>query len=198
MSIVERPKIFDQLADLYARMEQAYDQVAGALDFSCQGCPDNCCDSFFQHYTYIEWSYLWEGLMGLAPERRALIEQRARDYVQRFDQLNLAGENPLVMCPLNEEGLCSLYQYRLMICRLHGMPSWFLLPDGRRKEFRGCYRCQERIAGRAEVPTVDRTPLLQELSDLEKALLASAGRPLPRIRMTIAQMIVTAPPSVVR
>jgi len=198
MSIVESQELFSQLADLYARMEQAYDQVAGALDFSCQGCPDNCCDSFFQHHTYVEWSYLWEGLKGLALEKRAAIEERAKAYVGHLLQLTAAGENPVIMCPLNEDGLCTLYRYRLMICRMHGVPSWFLLPDGRSKEFRGCFRCQEQIAGRADFPSVDRTPLLRELADLERALLTAAGRPLPRVKLTIAQMIVAGPPSVGR
>ncbi len=198
MSIADSPKLFSQLADLYARMEQAYDQVAHALDFSCQGCPDNCCDSFFQHHTYIEWAYLWEGLRGLVPEKRAAIETRAREYVGRLLRLTAAGEPPVLMCPLNEAGLCTLYHHRLMICRMHGVPSWFLLPDGRKKEFRGCFRCQEKIEGRADFPSVDRTPLLRELADLERALLTAAGRPLSRVKLTIAQMIVTGPPAVGR
>ncbi len=196
MSIAVGQKVFNQLADLYARMEQAYDQVASALDFSCQGCPDNCCDSFFQHHTYVEWAYLWEGLKGLDAAKRAAIEARAQTYVGRLLQLTAAGENPVLMCPLNEAGLCTLYHHRLMICRMHGVPSWFLLPDGRRKEFRGCFRCQERIKGCADFPSVDRTPLLRELADLERALLTQAGRPLPRVKLTIAQMIVTGPPQV--
>lgn len=198
MSIVEGQKEFAQLADLYARMEQAYDQVAKALDFSCQDCPDNCCDSFFQHHTYIEWAYLWEGLMGLEAEKRKAIKTRAREYVGRAVQLTTVGKSPVIMCPLNEAGLCSLYQHRLMICRMHGVPSWFMLPDGRKMEFRGCFRCQEKIADRNDFPSVDRTPLLRELAELERALLTKVGRPLPRVKLTIAQMIVNGPPAVGR
>ena len=56
------PDLSKKIADLYRRMEEAYDKVAVSLNFSCAGCPDNCCDSFFQHHTYIEWAFLWEGL----------------------------------------------------------------------------------------------------------------------------------------
>jgi Fe-S-cluster containining protein len=194
MSIVEGQKEFAQLADLYVRMEQAYDQVAKALDFSCQDCPDNCCDSFFQHHTYSEWAYLWEGLMGLDEEKRRAIKTRAKEYVGRLLQPSAAAQSPVLMCPLNEAGLCSLYRHRLMICRMHGVPSRFTLPNGATKEFGGCFRCQEQTAGRANLPTVDRTPFYRELAELERRLLTEAGRPIPRVKMTIAEMIVQGPP----
>ena len=40
----------DALAKLYAEMEVAYDKIATLLEFSCRQCPDNCCDSYFQHH----------------------------------------------------------------------------------------------------------------------------------------------------
>jgi len=188
------PELAVRLADLYERMEAAYDRVAEELAFSCQGCPDNCCDSFFLHHTVIEWSYLWLGLAALHPERMSRIRGRAERYLAGAAAAISRNERPQLMCPLNEEGLCALYDHRLMICRMHGVPSSFTLPDGRRQEFPGCFRCQELTAGRDDLPEVDRTELYRELAALERELLTVSGRRGPRVKMTIAEMILTGPP----
>ncbi|PKN45763.1 MAG: hypothetical protein CVU58_08235, partial [Deltaproteobacteria bacterium HGW-Deltaproteobacteria-16] len=51
-----QPELAAKIANLYSRMEQAYDLVARQLDFTCDGCPDNCCDSYFLHHTHVEWA----------------------------------------------------------------------------------------------------------------------------------------------
>jgi len=187
-------ELASRLADLYERMAEAYDQVAGELSFTCSGCPDNCCDSFFLHHNLIEWAYLWQGLLELEPGRLEEIRGRARKYLAACTGSLAAGERPQAMCPLNDNGLCSLYRHRLMICRMHGVPSSFTLPDGRKQEFPGCFRCQEMTENRASTPEVDRTGLYRELAGLERELLSSLKTQRPRIKMTIAEMIVSGPP----
>ena len=183
-----------RLADLYERMAEAYDQVAGELSFTCADCPDNCCDSFFLHHTLIEWAYLWQGLQKLEADRLEEIRERARKYLAACTGSLAAGERPQVMCPLNDNGRCSLYLHRLMICRMHGVPSSFSLPDGRKQEFPGCFRCQELTENRESTPEVDRTGLYRELAELERELLSSLKKPRSRIKMTIAEMIVNGSP----
>lgn len=191
------PELAKRIADLYARMEIAYDRVAKALSFSCEGCPSNCCDSFFQHHTYIEWAYLWEGLNTLPEDRRKLLLQRAATYVAESEALLAKGERPALMCPLNENGRCSLYSYRLMICRMHGVPSEFTRPDGRKMSFPGCFRCQELVGHTTNPPhVVDRTKLYRELAELETTLLGSRRSILPRVKLTLAQMMVQGPPRI--
>lgn len=185
-----------KIADLYERMEAAYDEVAGALGFSCSGCPDNCCDSFFQHHTYLEWLYLWEGLSQLPEERLAAIEKLAQQYILESERALAQGERPQILCPLNEEGLCSLYKHRLMICRMHGVPSIMTRPDGKKLEFPGCFRCQELVDDRKDAPAVDRTELYKELALLEAELLGPRRQALPRVKMTIAEMIVKGTPQI--
>jgi Fe-S-cluster containining protein len=182
-----------RLVDLYARMEAAYERVAGELGFSCAGCPDNCCDSFFVHHTVIEWSYLQQGLAGLDPEHLARVRTRAERYLAGAAEAIARNQRPQLMCPLNEQGLCALYAHRLMICRMHGVPSAFTLPDGRRQEFPGCFRCQELTADRENTPEVDRTELYRELAELERELLTASGWRGPRVKMTIAEMILSGP-----
>jgi hypothetical protein len=187
-------ELTSRLVGLYARMEEAYNRVAAELDFSCGDCPDNCCDSYFLHHTVIEWGYLWQGLAALDPERLEQIRARAERYLTGVAEALARYERPQIMCPLNEGGLCGLYAHRLMICRMHGVPSSFTLPDGRRQEFPGCHRCQEQTAGRENPPEVDRTALYRELAELERELLLLTGRCGPRIKMSIAEMIVAGPP----
>jgi Fe-S-cluster containining protein len=188
------PDLATRLADLYRRMAEAYDAVAAELDFTCDGCPDNCCDSFFLHHTMVEWAYLWEGLNALDPADLDKIKARTDSYLAQCTKSMVKGERPQVMCPLIENGLCGLYEHRLMICRMHGVPSSFNRPDGQKVDFPGCFRCQELTGSRNDLPEVDRTELYRELAELERQLLTVSGKPRPRIKMTIAEMISSGPP----
>lgn len=190
------PALAVRIAELYSRMEESYNQVAGVLDFSCSGCDNNCCDSYFQHHTYIEWAYLWAGLHELDQARQAALVARARDSVFETEKCLARGEVPQVMCPLNEAGRCILYGHRLMICRMHGVPSAFTLPSGARKDFPGCGRCQACVqVYQGETPVVDRTALYQELAQLEQEFRSQARQPLPRVKLTLSQMIGLGPPN---
>lgn len=183
-----------KIADLYHRMEEAYDKVAAELDFSCQGCPDNCCDSYFQHHTYIEWAYLWDGVMALPEDRREELLARAKKYVEECATAISHNERPQAMCPLIDDGLCSLYAHRLMICRMHGVPSAMTRPDGQAMRFPGCFRCQEITGNRHDLPVVERTDFYRELVALEVAFLGPRRNLLPKVKMTLAEMLVQGPP----
>ncbi|MBU1405489.1 MAG: hypothetical protein KKE83_09080 [Proteobacteria bacterium] len=189
-----QPELAAKIADLYDRMEKAYDIVARQLDFTCTGCADNCCDSYFQHHTYVEWAYLWQGLMELDPARRKEIESRAAEYAAACERALARGERPQVMCPLNEAGRCGLYLHRLMICRMHGVPSSLTFPNGKVQRFPGCFRCQEIVGERQAVPTVERAPLFRGLAALEQEFLGPLQGELPKVKKTIADMILLGPP----
>lgn len=188
------PELAARVADLYRRMEAVYEQVARQLDFSCSGCPDNCCDSYFLHHTRLEWAYLWQGLRLLPAAQLAAIGQRAEEYQERAGEELAAGRRPALLCPLNEDGLCGVYRHRLMICRLHGVPASLTFPDGRSQSFPGCFRCQELTAGRPAVPIMERASLLRELALLEQGYNPGGSAPGRRIKMTIAEMIIAGPP----
>ena len=134
---ISRKRLFEQLARLYADMEKAYDRIAKKIGLSCEGCPDNCCDSYFRHHTYIEWAYLWEGIRTYSVKERRELVARAQEYVEHCLLAKAQGKKPNMMCPLNEEGLCRLYKYRLMICRMHGVPNRLVRPDGQEMTFPG-------------------------------------------------------------
>ena len=194
MNILLEPKISRQVAELYADMEAAYNRVAKALTFSCTDCPDNCCDSYFLHHTYIEWAYLWEGVQTLPDERRAQLVERARDYEKRSADMLAAGQRPDIMCPLNEAGLCALYSHRMMICRLHGVPAFFVRPDGQNQSFPGCFRCQELHLENDTGPAMERTGFFRRMVELEINLLGARRHTLPKVKMTLAEMLLKGPP----
>jgi hypothetical protein len=192
--------LLQRMDRVYQEMETEYNRVAVQLDFSCRGCPDNCCDSYFQHHTYAEWSYLWLGFRQLPPEEQKDILMKAEAYQHSCEDALARGERPQAMCPLNQKGLCVLYPYRLMVCRTHGVPATMTRPDGRRLSFPGCFRCQELVEGRShnktEVPRMERTPLLKQLALLENDLMEGRRHLYPKIKLTIAQMLLQGPPSI--
>lgn len=187
-----------ELEDIYDKLQQEYDRVASELNFSCAGCPDNCCDSYFLHHTYAEWAYLWMGFKRLEPERREELVERAKDWLRQCEEAAGRGERPQVMCPLNEQGLCVLYQHRLLVCRTHGVPASLTRPDGHTLRFPGCFRCQEEVDARVaegKPPQVERTPLLRRFALLENMLLQQRRHLVPKVKMTLAEMLVKGPPT---
>jgi len=188
-----------ELEDIYRQLQMRYQKVAEELHFSCSGCPDNCCDSYFQHHTYTEWAHLFLGFSQLEPSRQESILEKARQYLQQSERQLAAGQRPQVMCPLNEEGLCTLYSHRLLVCRTHGVPATMTRPDGQTLQFPGCFRCQEIVEARhsGQPPSrVERTMLLRRLALLENELLENRRHLLPRVKMTIAEMLVKGPPTI--
>jgi hypothetical protein len=187
---------FQQLSQLYSEMEKAYTQTAARIGLTCEGCPDNCCTSYFQHHTYMEWAYLWEGMRACSDEKRHEILVRAREYVRQSQVVLAQGLKPHMMCPLNRDALCQLYEHRLMICRMHGVPNSFVMPDNRRMSFPGCFRCQALYSDLKEVPVLDRTRFYRDLASLEMAFVGPKVKTLPRVNLTLAEMLVHGPPEI--
>jgi len=197
--VVFPEELLGQLQGIYEALERDYDSVATQLGFSCKGCPDNCCDSYFLHHTYAEWAFLRLGFSRLGPRKQNEILQRSRAYIRQCEAVKKSGKRPQIMCPLNESGLCVLYEHRLLVCRTHGVPATLTRPDGQRLNFPGCFRCQELVQGKygkAPPPYVERTPLLRKLVLLEDELLDNHRSLMPKVKITIAEMLVKGPPAV--
>lgn len=198
MKEVVLPDIFiGRLVEIYQQLQVEYDRVSRDLNFSCDGCPDNCCDSYFLHHTYIEWAFLWIGFRRLAASRQATLLHRSRIWLEQCKKTLARGERPQEMCPLNDNGLCVLYEHRLLVCRTHGVPATITRPDGQELHFPGCFRCQELVTEKyqqKQPPRVVRTKLLHGLAMLENQLLEGKRHLVPKVRITIAEMLVNGPP----
>ncbi|XCN73806.1 MAG: YkgJ family cysteine cluster protein [Candidatus Electrothrix aestuarii] len=195
------PQLTTEIEAIYQAMQEGYEQVASQVGLTCADCPDNCCDSYFLHHTYSEWAYLWQGLGQLNSEELADITERAKAYIAQCAEPLAQGRLPQIMCPLlNEKGLCSLYQHRMLVCRMHGIPATVTRPDGQPMRFPGCFRCQEivreKYSPENEAPAMNRTQLFRQLAALESHLLEERRHLYPKVKKTIAEMIVEGPPAV--
>ncbi len=179
-----------RLRELFGRLDGAYRRAAEQYGFSCRGCDQTCCGEHFLHHTLAEELLLAEGLETLGEEVRERIVRRARDVVTLYLRMAESGEGHQVYCPLFVDGLCSLYEYRPLICRLHGIPYDLAGPDGQPVRGEGCHKFDREIAGagRPYVP-FDRTAWFREMAGIEIGLrreLLFGGKN----RKTVAGMIV--------
>lgn len=178
---------FKRLKDIYKEMEVRYSIVADSLDFNCSDCPDNCCYTHFRHHTLIEYMYLVYGLELLDEKTRSKFVLKANDVVSRTSEAESGGNKIRILCPLNDNGLCALYDHRLMICRLHGTAHYFDSPRGR-VEGPGCFRFEELSSGKKKVPMLDRTDIYRNLAFLEMDLRKKTDYGF-KIKHSIAEMI---------
>ncbi len=187
---------FDKLSSLFAEMDEKYLEAANFYGFHCRGCQNNCCETLFHHHTYIEFFYLKKGFGLLSAQVRENVLKRARTFIQRTGEAKAKNGNVRNMCPLNVDGLCLIYKYRPMICRLHGIPSELRTPSqsasGPGKTF-VCAGCETffKKCGHKTYYTFDRTPFYFKMSQLEKELKATFGL-TKKLKMTVAEILITA------
>ncbi len=177
-----------RLKSVYQHMDAAYDTVAKEHEFQCMGCEENCCYSTFYHHTLVEYLYLKKGFDLLSEE----VKIRIRDKAESDNQIREASQENRVpfklMCPANQDDRCLLYEYRPMICRLHGIAHQLKRQDGSSIEGPGC-DLFEVAKTKGNIQLLDRTSHYVALSRLERELREAVGF-MSGIKMTISQMLV--------
>jgi hypothetical protein len=179
---------FDRLRRIFAEMDRQYSQAAVHYGFQCSGCEDNCCLTHFYHYTYLESLFVREGFSGLDDANRRRIRAKAE---AACSQAALARNNDMVvrvMCPLNDADMCCLYEFRPMICRLHGIPHELQKPGRQVVYGPGCAAFDDRCSGRPYLQ-FDRTPFYYAMAGLENEFKQAAGL-TGAIKLTVAEMII--------
>ncbi|MEE4355971.1 MAG: YkgJ family cysteine cluster protein [Desulfococcaceae bacterium] len=177
-----------ELENIYADMDAVYDRVAQQYAFHCSGCEENCCLTRFYHHTWAEYFYLRQGFSSLPPDMRKSLKKKAAEVLKKTQKAEEKGLPPRIMCPLNAENLCTLYRFRPMICRLHGM-AHELHPPGRNTVYGpGCEAFTKQTEGKNYIP-FDRTPFYIRLAKLESDL-KQAIEIKEKIKMTVAEMII--------
>jgi len=179
---------FNDLKSLYARMDRRYDEVADTYGFHCSGCADTCCLTRFFHHTLIEFLYLRKGFADLDEQVREDVRHQASDVNEKILQAEDSGRVPRILCPLNRKGLCILYEYRPMICRLHGIPHEFKHPVRNKIFGPGCHEFEAQC-GQMQYLAFNRTPFYQQMAHLESRLRENTGMS-EKIKKTVAQMLV--------
>ena len=179
----------DRLQDIFAAMDREYLRAAAQYQFHCDGCRDNCCLTRFYHHTFLEYFLLLGNFEKMEPRQKNGIIARAEAVCRETALADIKGLPVRLMCPLNADGLCCLYSFRPMICRMHGIPHELQKPGQKVIHGPGCHTFDARCGGRQYVK-FDRTPFYTALAGLENEFKQAAGL-AGRIKMTVAEMIIS-------
>lgn len=187
-SCEEKLSLFmERLEVMYKKMDGKYNEAANYYGFFCGGCEDNCCFTRFYHHTFVEYLYILKGFKTLGQGNQAEIREKALLVWRQTAELEKSGLPVRLLCPLNYKGLCALYSYRPMICRLHGIPHELIIPGREKILSPGCKEFMSRC-GEKEHVNFDRTPFYTEMASLEKEFKAAFGIS-ERIKLTVARML---------
>ncbi len=188
------PEHFSPLAQLYHDMDNAWNQVAQQYGFQCKGCEDNCCLSLFFHHTHAEASFLKFGLQTLSSKDQKHVLTLSRDYCRQNVSDTAEKHNPAaskkIPCPLLKTGRCTLYHFRPMICRLHGLPHELHKPGFNVIKGPGCDA--GKFDRRTYIP-FDRTPFYKQMAVIEMNFRQLTGK-TGKIKKTIAQILLNYKP----
>lgn len=177
-----------RLGQIYAGIDSFYSAAQRHYHFACQGCTESCCTTKFYHHTVAEEMYLAEGLKGLPEDEKAAVLSRAAETLRVYSS---SPEDVQAMCPLNEQGLCVLYDHRPMICRMHGVPYEVHGRDLSVECGAGCSRfMRERALEGPGYFMFNRTIFYVEVAKLERELRDHLGF-IGDYRKTVADMVVT-------
>ncbi len=179
---------FKQLKLIYSAMDDTYKKVTDSYGFNCRGCNDNCCMTRFYHHTYLEYFFLIEGFNSLGGNVKKAAAEKAADIIGKVMDRDNKGEPVRLMCPLNFKGLCILYDYRPMICRLHGIPHELRRPGQEPILGPGCGEFSDQCGKMAYI-RFDRTPFYMDMSKTEQNLRKELGL-TEKFKKTVAQMLV--------
>jgi len=178
-----------RLKTICAAMDHKYKEAADYYGFNCTGCQDNCCLSRFYHHTLLEYLYILEGFKTLDNEKQNKAKGSALEVCRKTVLADKKGQTVRLMCPLNRDGLCLLYEFRPMICRLHGIPHELQQPGQGIVHAPGCETFTDQHRNKTYF-RFDRTSFFIEMAGLEKELKQAVGL-RHKIKMTVAEMIVT-------
>ena len=178
---------FDRLQNIFAEMDRKYGIAAQSYGFQCRGCEDNCCRTRFYHHTYLEYLLIRKGFDNLVSSDRSAIWARAEEVCRQTELADDKGVPVRLMCPLNIDGMCTLYRFRPMICRLHGIPHELQKPGQPVVHGPGCGVFDEQCSEKPYFK-FDRTQFYFEMARLENDFKQAAGL-TGRIKLTIAEMI---------
>ncbi len=160
----------NKLSEIFKEIDKEYENTQKLYNnFSCSECNENCCTTVFYHYTLLENFYLLEGLRMIEPEKMITIRERAESYYNELVKNQFEFTSLKIMCPLNFDNLCCIYEYRPLICRIHGLPGILHTPHRGKHQWQGCKRFKE-LYGEEIYLYINRTPYYTKIATLEGQL----------------------------
>lgn len=170
-------------------------KLHGAKIHCGKGCCE-CCSQMFR-ITEIEAAYISAGVKQLPEGRRVELRAKAREYQARREELlacnQLSDEwdtphHPglRLPCPALENGACSIYEHRPMICRKYGIPLF----NPRKPE--RIFACELNFKPGEEVADPDlvqiHTALHERWEDVQSRFNEQGGKRDPK-PLTVARAI---------
>lgn len=178
----------ETLFEIYKEIDAAYEESARHYGFSCEGCDENCCTTVFYHHTILEFFGLLEGFDMLPQDLQQESLQRAGEYLKELNRYRGREEQVKMLCPLNYDGLCKIYEHRPLICRIHGLPGELEYPGKGKQAFSACKRFNALEMG-DETVVIDRTPFYTRIATLEGQIRGEMQY-MTKFRKTIAEMLI--------
>jgi hypothetical protein len=170
-------ELIPRLTELYRLMDSAYSEVSNQAGFSCEGCDGvKCCTVDLILHTSVEMLYLRRGFNTLDMSRQLEILGRCRGIIKAKEDDALGDEYRNAVCALNFEGLCVLYEYRPMICRLAGITHIISRPDGTVTESGGCIRYYTENQRDRPNLKIDRTDFYRQMAAIEIEVVKAVGK----------------------
>jgi hypothetical protein len=168
--------VLPRLDDLHQRIEEAYQNIAVAVGFNCDDCDGaKCCTVDLNLHTHLEILYMKVGFNQLDPALKDEVLARAKAMIEAKRANPGGAKYRSLTCALNSGGICILYQYRPLICRLAGIPHRITRPDGKVLLSGGCSRYESRIKIEHPDTKLDRTQFYRDMANIEVELINLLG-----------------------
>jgi Fe-S-cluster containining protein len=127
---------YDEYLQMAAKWENEFARsraLHGEKIHCRRGCSD-CCSQMFQ-ITEMEAAYISSAMKALPESRRLQMRKRAQNYLEQRAKLLASRNAPdawgalpppglRLSCPALENGACTIYEHRPMICRKYGVPLY--------------------------------------------------------------------------
>lgn len=95
-----------------------------------EGC-SFCCETGEYPYSYLEFEYLMVGYSKLTEEQKEIVKNKIRNIKKQQQEAHAANEQFMYECPFLIDKRCSVYAHRGLICRNHGLMTFFADETGK-------------------------------------------------------------------
>jgi len=95
-----------------------------------EGC-SHCCETGQYPYSQVEFQYLMLGYETLSEEEKSIVQEKIKKVKKEKEEYT--GEEFMHECPFLIDKKCSVYKYRGIICRTHGLLFFLINKDGESK-----------------------------------------------------------------
>ncbi len=92
-----------------------------------EGC-SHCCESGEYPFTSLEFQYAMVGYKALSEKEKDIIQKKVKQI--KINKEKSTKENFMHECPFLIDKKCSIYKYRGIICRTHGLLYFITDKDG--------------------------------------------------------------------